>query len=238
MRAPQARTVVRALRAIAEVVAAIATSACASGSGARGEGEAVARVAPVASNAAFGDGDSKAFVVRHAPRAHVSIPLPDGSAWAFDDGAVDVVAEHRATQSRLSLRTTVEHELMNRATCEERAVQLGLVPRGPLRTVENEVLRGPDELDTRIWVVLEPGLSDASPVTGHVFAFGAHLRKCMMFRYETHVSSARDGEELSARLARVRSRVIPGIHFDDVLESVAREPPALPHRRAGRVPPR
>ncbi len=176
------------------------------------------------------------FVARHSSRLHVSVPLPDGAAWLVDDRSTpDFVAEHPPTESKLVVHSSIEPELMNRAKCEERAQQLGLAPTGKaaasLKTVESANIAGPDELDTRIWVALEPGVNDASPVTGYVFAFGAHMHKCMTVRYETRVASASDGEELSARLALVRSRVIPAIHFDNVLESVPRESPALPRRR-------
>jgi len=159
--------------------------------------------------------------VRHAPRAHLRITLPDAPAWRVSDAGGDVVGEHAATSGRLLVKQTIEHEVVGRAQCEARARALDLVPDAArLRSVDVEDIKAPGEFDTRVMVAIDPGPGEGAPVTGWVLAFGGHLRRCLLLRYETKVASSRDEVELSTRLAAVRGRVVPEIELEPVLEPV------------------
>jgi hypothetical protein len=166
------------------------------------------RPSPVAS---FPD-DDRALRRFRSVRFHLSIPLPDGEGWRIDDHSHrELVATHAATRSKLVVYSFLEPELMNRRLCEARARELGLVPQGELRTVEDGPTVGPDGYDTRVWVALQPGRAPGAPLGGHVFAFGAFVRKCFVFHYASEVGSDVDDAVLSSRLATARLRILRGI---------------------------
>jgi hypothetical protein len=159
--------------------------------------------------------------VRKAPRAHVAVTLPDAQAWTIDDAGGDLVGVHAATAARLVVKHTAEREVVGRAQCEARARAMGLVPDGKrTREVDAANIVGPGDMDTRVVVAVDPGEGEGAPVTGWVLAFGGHLRRCLIVRYETKVASAREEAELSARLAAVRARVVPEIALEPVLDPV------------------
>jgi hypothetical protein len=155
----------------------------------------------------------------HSARFELWIPLPDGPAWRIDDHTrPELVATHAATSSKLTLKTTIEPELMNRQKCEDRARAAGLVPEQTgsqnFRTVEDQAIVGPDAYDTRIWVMLQPGGKPGTSLRGHVFAFGAYIRKCLFVHFESEVSSDKLEDVLSERLATARLRIVGGIALE------------------------
>jgi hypothetical protein len=109
--------------------------------------------------------------------------------------------------------TTNEEDLMNRQRCETRARDLGYVPKTELTTVEDAVTVGPDAYDSRVWVALDAGRPGGA-VDGHVFLFGAFLRRCLIVHVTTTVPSAKDEDILSSRLAIARARIIRGMTLD------------------------
>lgn len=149
----------------------------------------------------------------HSKRFGLSLPLPDGHAWKIDDHSrPELVAVHPSTSSRVTLLATNEQDLMNRERCETRARQRGMV-NGDLTTVEDAVTVGPDAYDSRVWVAIgaaRPG----GVVEGHVYLFGAFLRRCLLVHVSTEIPSANDGDVLSARLAIARARIVGGIALD------------------------
>lgn len=150
-------------------------------------------------------------------RFHVSVPVPDGRGWHVDDHSrPELLAEHTGSASRMTLQVTHESQLTSRGLCEERGRALGVVPRGNLKTVEDEVLRMATDFDARVWTAVQPGLTEEAPVTGFVFAFAGYLRKCLLFRYETQVPSGRADGALSERLALVRSRMLPALQVEGI----------------------
>jgi hypothetical protein len=167
--------------------------------------------------------DDKPLKRFHSARFKLSIPLPDGPAWKIDDHTrPQLVATHAPTSSKLTLMTVIEPELMNRQKCEARARESGLVPgdgvgdggTGALRTVEDEVTIGPEAYDTRVWVTLQPGGKAGASLRGHVFAFGAYVRKCLFVHYESEVSTDKQEDVLSARLATARVRIVGGLGLE------------------------
>jgi hypothetical protein len=154
----------------------------------------------------------------HSVRFRLTVPLPDGKAWRIDDHSQpELHAVHDPTRSRLVIYTWNERELMNRARCEDRARDHGLVPgdpKRPLETVEDTSTVGPEAFDTRIWVAVRPGGNAEAPVLGHVFAFGAFIRRCLFVHFESEVPSAKDEEVLSSRLALVKVRLVGAIALD------------------------
>jgi hypothetical protein len=150
----------------------------------------------------------------HSKRFQVTIPLPEGRAWKIDDHrAPELVAKHPPTSSSLSLRSTQEEELMNRQRCEVRARALGWVPEDPLTTVEDQVQTGPDAYDSRVWVAIQVARSGGA-LEGHVFLFGAFLRRCLLVHFATQVPSAQDEEVLASRLALASARILKSLSLD------------------------
>jgi hypothetical protein len=151
----------------------------------------------------------------HSKRFALTVPLPDGKAWKIDDHrSPELVAVHEPTSSRLQLITTQEDALMNRQRCEERAQRLGwLTNVSRFTTLEDEVHVGPDQYDSRVWVALNPGAPNGR-VEGHIFLFGAFLRRCLLVHYTTSVASAKEEEQLASRLASASARLVKGITLD------------------------
>jgi hypothetical protein len=141
--------------------------------------------------------------------------LPDGRTWRIDDHSTgELVATHAATRSTLTLSTFTEPALMSRQSCEARARENGLFTLRDPRTVAAETTVGPDAYDTRVWVVLEMGMTSESPLTGHAFLFGAYIRKCLFVHYATSVPSQRDEPLLTSRLATARLLILAGIRME------------------------
>jgi hypothetical protein len=150
----------------------------------------------------------------HSKRFLLSFPLPDGKAWRIDDHSrPSLFALHEATSSRVSVLTTQEDELVNRQKCEARARELGWVTSTTLTTVENEVTIGPEAYDSRIWVALDAA-KPGGELEGHVYLFGAFIRRCLLVHVSTKVPSAKDEEVLSERLALARARIVRGLTLD------------------------
>jgi len=151
----------------------------------------------------------------HSKRFQLSVPLPDGKAWKIDDHSrPELFAVHAGTSSRVAIQVTQEEELMNRQRCEVRARELGHVPaKANLTTVEDTVTIGPDAYDSRVWVALDAA-RPGGEVEGHVFLFGAFIRRCLIVHISTKVVSAKDEDVLSSRLAIASSRMIRGITLD------------------------
>jgi hypothetical protein len=147
-------------------------------------------------------------------RFQLTLPLPDGRTWKIDDHSKpELTATHAPTSSRVVVLTTQEEDLMNRQRCEQRARNIGWVPKAPLTTVDEEVIVGPDAYDSRVWIALEAGRPGGS-VEGHVYLFGAFLRRCLLVHLSTAVPSAKDEEVLATRLALARARILKGISLD------------------------
>jgi hypothetical protein len=166
--------------------------------------------------------DNAAWTSVHSSRFALTVPLPNASGWRVGDSSrSELVAVDSMTHSTLVLMREVQHDLMNHAKCEERAKYLALEPERAMKTIEDVVLVGPEAYDTRILVEIEPRSSEGVLV-GHLFAFGAYVRRCLFLHLTTAVPSERDEETLSQRLAVARVRMLGGIRVDE-LEAVPRE---------------
>jgi len=150
-------------------------------------------------------------------RFRISLPLPNLRAWAIDDASrAELVATEASTRSKLTLLSENEPELMNHQRCEERARTLGLVMDGALQPVEDAVTEGPAEYDTRVLVGVERAHAPDQRLIGHVFAFGGHLRKCLVVHLATEVPSEDDEQTLSQRLALARLRTLGGMKVAEI----------------------
>jgi hypothetical protein len=157
----------------------------------------------------------------------MTIPLPSPRAWKIDDHSrAEMVAKEASTESKLEVYLEDERTLVNHDMCEERARALGLVPAAPLKTIEDAVIVGPEAYDTRVRVGIEAGGS-GQRLVGHVLAFGAYVRKCLLVHLATEVGSEEDEQTLSQRLALVRVRTLGGIKIDPlgVIPPVTERPP-------------
>ena len=158
--------------------------------------------------------DDGAWGKFHSKRFQLTVPLPDGRAWKIDDHrSPELVAVHPPTSSRLTVLATQEEELMNRHRCEERARARGWVSSSALTTVEDQVHVGPDAYDSRVWVAID-AMQEGGGVEGHVYLFGAFLRRCLLVHLSTSVPSARDDEVLASRLAIGSARIVKAITLD------------------------
>jgi hypothetical protein len=150
----------------------------------------------------------------HSERFHLSLPLPDGKQWRIDDhSAPELVAEHAGTQSKVTLVTWFENELVNHKACEEGAREIGYLPKSDLRTVDEFVTVGPEAFDTRVWVAVDTQKKDG-PLVGHLFLFGAYVRKCLFLHLETRVKTREEEAKLSSRLATARVTMIRELKLD------------------------
>jgi hypothetical protein len=168
--------------------------------------------------------DPAAWPTFHSQRFQLSIPMPDGRGWRIDDHRhVTLVATHAATKSRIAAWAANQADLMNRHKCEDRARELGFVPKGELSTVEDHVETFPEAYDSRIWVAIaaRPG----QPLVGHVFLFGAFLRRCLFVHFSSEVPSADDEPVLSTRLAAARTRIVGKLTLDPPRVQVDAEVP-------------
>ena len=151
------------------------------------------------------------------------MPLPDARAWAVDDASrPELVAAHKPTHSLLVAKMFTDPDLVNRARCEQKSRDLGLVPMAmqSARTIEDEALAAPEDFDTRVWVAIRAGKKDGELV-GDVFLFGAHIRKCIFVHYATIVPTDHDADVLSDRLAAARLHIVHDISVD-AIEAVPR----------------
>lgn len=164
----------------------------------------------------------------HSKRFGLVLPLPDGQRWKIDDHSrTELVATHAGTSSKLTIGVFADPELMSRQKCEEKARERKLVPTAEMRTVEQQIVTGPEAYDTRVLIAIEPG--SGGKIVGHVLAFGGFLRKCLFFHFESEVASPNDEEVLSSRLATARVRVLDAIKIDPFPEP-PREKPSVPPR--------
>jgi hypothetical protein len=167
--------------------------------------------APSARPPAF---DEAAWGKFHSKRFQLTLPLPEGRAWRIDDHAKrELVATHPPTSSKLTVYSWYDNELMSHAKCEAKARGEGLVPKTELRTIESEVTVGPEAYDTRIWVAADARPQNG-PLVGHLFMFGAFIRRCLFVHLETEVPSREDEDVLSSRLAVARVRLLGGLKLD------------------------
>ena len=149
----------------------------------------------------------------HSNRHLLTVHLPDGQAWKVDDhGRSELIAQHPATHSELTVAIEPAGDLVGRAQCEAIARKKGRVPAGDLRTLEDRVTVGPEAYDTRIWVALE--VRPQGQIAGHLFAFGGLIRTCFFFHLRTEVPNLASEAVLSSRLALARTRILDRIELD------------------------
>jgi hypothetical protein len=173
-----------------------------------------ASAAPAARDALRYPNDDGSWGRYHSKRFNLSFPLPDGKAWRIDDHSrPSLVAMHEATDSKVSVLTTQEDDLVNRHKCEARARALGWVISTTLTTVDDETTIGPEAYDSRIWVALD-ARKPGGALEGHVYLFGAFIRRCLLVHVSTTVASAKDEDVLSERLALAQARVVRGLVID------------------------
>lgn len=157
--------------------------------------------------------DEAAWGKFHSKRFQLTIPLPEGRAWKIDDHARrELVAVHPPTTSTLTVHAFYANKLMSHARCEARARSEGLVSKHEMTTIESAVTVGPEAYDTRVLVTVEPK-SDKG-LTGHLFLFGAFVRRCLFVHLETSVPSKDDEDVLSSRLAVARVKLLGGLKLD------------------------
>jgi hypothetical protein len=194
------------------------------------EAQTAASVAPAPAPVAPAWPESDAaWTAFHSLRLRLTVPLPHASAWVVDDKSrPELVAVDASTDSRVVVSLETEPDLVNHAKCEARAIERKIVPAGmtAMRTIEDTITIGPEAFDTHVRVAIETGSHPEGPITGHVLAFGAYVKKCLFVHVETRVASAASENVLSDRLVLGRVRLLGGIRLDE-LGAVPREKPDL-----------
>ena len=151
----------------------------------------------------------------HSARFELSLPLPDGHGWKIDDHKAPVlVATHAATDATLTVAIWTAPELMNRQHCEDEARKRDLVHDAELQTVADEIVVGPGSYDTHVTVAALPSTVAHRTLSGHVMAFGGHMKKCFFLHYETREREGEDEATLSARLAVARLQILGGVKVE------------------------
>jgi hypothetical protein len=149
----------------------------------------------------------------HSRRFRLTVPLPTAKEWQIDDHSrPELVATYAATRSTLLVRLVDEPMLVNHDMCDARAKELGFAPAGATKVVEDTVTSGPEGFDTRVRVVE----SGQGKLVGHVTAFGASVKTCLLVHLATEAASEDDEEVLSQRLAVARVRLVGGVRIDPV----------------------
>lgn len=168
--------------------------------------------------------DAKSWGDVHAAKVGLTLRLPDAKNWAVAKSVKPVfVIEHRRSKTAIVATTFFADELVNRASCEDKARAAGLVPRAMAgaQTIEDEAVVGPDDFDTRVWVSIRHG--EKGELVGDVLAFGAHVRKCLFFHAASIVASEQQADALSERLAALRLHAVGDLKVDPI-EAVPRAP--------------
>ncbi len=162
----------------------------------------------------------EAWGTYHSPRFEITIQLPEPRQWVVDDKSKNaLVAVEPSTKSTLLVLSEFEGGLQNHRKCEKRGIELGFVTEEQLqsmRLLEDTVIVGPRAYDTRVRVAIDAPDGPNRPITGHVIAFGAYVRKCLLFHLKTVVPSEAAEPVLSERLALARARILGAIHFDEI----------------------
>ncbi len=170
--------------------------------------------------------DAKGWGDVHSARYALTVRLPDAKRWVVVKSQKDLfTAAHVPSHSALQVGAFAEDQLVNRAMCEARARDLGLVPKGmaAATTIEDESFVSAQGFDTRAWVSMRPGPKEGE-LTGDLFAFGAHVRKCLFVHFATIVASEREADVLSERLAAARLHILGDLRLDEI-EAVPRQAP-------------
>ena len=192
-----------------------------------GCGEAATSAAPVptASAAAAASGFDEGRTGRfHSARFELSLVLPGGKEWTVDDHrTAALVAVHAPTSSRLTLRVLTLGELTNRRRCELEARARALVPP-KLAVLDESDEGGPPGFDTHVIVGVVPRDAPATesatataasgpPLRGHVLAFAASLRRCLVFDFAAEVPAGAEAT-LGDRLAVGTTLILPTMRLD------------------------
>lgn len=205
------------------MVAALAAVGC-------GEQVALPPATPAAAAATsgFAEGRTGRF---HSARFELSLVLPGGKEWSVDDhGSAELVAVHAPTSSRLTLRVLAMGELTNRRRCELEARSRSLVPP-KLVVLDESDDSGPPGFDSHVIVGVVPRDATAAagpPVRGHVLAFAASLRRCLVIDFTAEVPAGAEAT-LGDRLAVATTRILPTVKLDEAMtEADAPVPLAAP----------
>ncbi len=165
-----------------------------------------------AATSGFDEGRSGRY---HSARFELSLVLPGGKEWTVDDHrGPELVATHAPTSSRLTLRVFELNELVNRQRCELEARARSLVP-AKLSLLDESDEGGPPDFDTHVVVGLAPppASADKPPITGHVLAFAARVRRCLVFDFSATVPAGAEAT-LGDRLAVGTTRILPTVQLD------------------------
>lgn len=217
----------RAARALALVASSLMLLACPSSVPKPAEVRSAPR--PIASAAAaprpdaLADGGSS-FHTYTSTRFDFSLPLPDGAFFRIEDKTDRwFVATHVPTASTLLVRAWREYEIMNRASCEERARLHRTLPERDKRVLLDERrVDVPPQHDTIVDVRVRE-LQQAPRFEGTVLAFGGWAHRCFAFVFVT-----RDDDEktVAARLSTMVHGSLERMKFDSDLVP-KRAPPDL-----------
>jgi hypothetical protein len=158
--------------------------------------------------------------------------LPDGKAWKINDHKGSwLVATHAGSSSSISLRVYLEDEAVNRARCEAhaRADDPALPPEEPGKQADSRDLAILPGWDAHSLVTTTPRSQRGQPldVEGHLVAFGALVRRCVVIHYATRAQGPEAAGVVGTRLGEA-ARIVRDIEWVDERQGPGREPPLRP----------
>ncbi len=173
---------------------------------------------------------------RFRSRRHgLSVPFPDGTSWRIDDHSSQWLDATHVAGVRVRLRSWVEPKPVSWQHCEREARRLA--PDIPFRqeggAIDEYVSHELFAPDFTSGVVV--GLSAADPHTqtlqGHVLAFGASARRCVIYWFHASANGPKGAPMLGDRL-ELGTRIAENIIYvarlpDGPLESIS---PPQPRR--------
>jgi len=157
-------------------------------------------------------------------RFDFTLALPDGASFRVDDKTDRwFVATHSSTASTLLVRTWREYEIMNRASCEERArLHRTLPERDRGMRIEERRVDVPPEHDTIVDVRVRE-VAGSPRFEGTVIGFGGWARRCFAFVF---VTKDDDETTVTGRLSTIVQGTLERMKFDSDLVP-KRTPPDL-----------
>jgi hypothetical protein len=166
--------------------------------------------------------DGKASRVRsHVLDFPIELALPDKASWQIAEGPTWLVADHRASSSRLALRTWRADRLVRRAECEAQARLVR--PTIPIvheeAVVDRYQLSAPADFDSQLVLGVEPS---ALGISGYALVIGAGVGRCYAAVFTTSVSGKDAELEVATRLGLVADRVLSHVRVLRVDERAPR----------------
>ncbi len=169
----------------------------------------------------------------HSNRFLLSLALPEGKLWRIDDHkTAALVATHPPTNSRISVRSLLSSELMNRTKCEDLAREVGDLPADTnFSTIDDQVVAQPSGFDSRAWIAIEVPSPARKTWVGHGYLFAAQFHRCILVHFSTEITLETERDALMSRLIMAQTKLFPRIVLDGTRTAADANVPRAKDRR-------